>query len=74
MNCSTGIKAKVALAAIRGDKTLNESAEQLEVHLNQIVQWKQPLMSHAEEVFPRGGKKLEETLRRPGKGISILIS
>lgn len=59
-NHSTGFKAKVALAAIRGDKTLNELAEQFEVHPNQIVQWKQQLLSHTEEVFSRGGKKPSE--------------
>lgn len=58
-NHSTGFKAKVALAAIRGDKTLNELAEQFEVHPNQIVQWKQQLLSHAEEVFSRGKKSSE---------------
>ena len=67
-NHSTGFKAKVALAAIRGDKTLNELAEQFEVHPNQIVQWKQQLLSHAEEVFSRGGKKSSE----PGPTVAEL--
>jgi transposase len=67
-NHSTGFKAKVALAAIRGGKTLNELAEQFEVHPNQIVQWKQQLLSHAEEVFSRGGKKSAE----PGPTVAEL--
>ncbi len=35
-----GFKAKVALAAIKNDKTLAELAEQFDVHQNQISEWK----------------------------------
>jgi transposase len=41
----------VALAAIRGDKPLTELVKQFEVNPNEIVQWKQQLLSYAEEVF-----------------------
>jgi transposase-like protein len=40
-NHSPQFKAKVALAALRGDKTLTELAEQFDVHPNQITQWRQ---------------------------------
>jgi len=50
-NHSPAFKAKVALAAIRGDRTLAELAEQFDVHPNQIQDWKKRLMSGAEEVF-----------------------
>ena len=40
-NHAPGFKAKVALAAIKGDKTLAELAEQFDVHPNQITDWKQ---------------------------------
>ncbi len=41
-NHAPGFKAQVALAAIRGDKTLAEWAEHFAVHPNQISEWKQP--------------------------------
>ena len=42
-NHSATFKAKVALAAVRGDKTLVELAEQFKVHPNQIGQWRTEL-------------------------------
>ena len=50
-NHAPGFKAKVALAAIRGDKTLAELAEQFDVHANQISEWKQQLQESAAELF-----------------------
>ena len=54
-NHSSTFKAKVALAAIKGDRTLAELATQFEVHPNQIVTWKKQLVKSAEEVFDKGG-------------------
>ena len=46
-----GFKAKVALAAIKGDKTLAELAEQFDVHQNQIQDWRKQLLDQADTVF-----------------------
>ena len=55
-NHAPAFKAKVALAAIKGDRTLAELAEQFDVHANQIASWKAQLEDGAADVFgPDGG-------------------
>ena len=65
-NHGPGFKAKVALAAIRGDRTLAELAEQFDVHPNQIQDWKKRLLSQAEQIFENGnarGKDAETEIK-----------
>ena len=50
-NHTASFKAKVALAAVKGEKTLAELAQQFDVHPNQITQWKAQLFEGAAEVF-----------------------
>lgn len=50
-NHSANFKAKVALAALKGDQTLAELAKRFDLHANQIGQWKEQLLSSAPEVF-----------------------
>ena len=54
-NHTPAFKAKVALAAIKGDRTLAELAEQFDVHPNQITSWKAQLEGGAADVFGSGG-------------------
>ena len=53
-NHTGNFKAKVALAALRGDKTLIEIAQQYEVHPNQVTEWKRQLLERAAGVFDDG--------------------
>jgi putative transposase len=52
-NHTAQFKAKVALAAARGDKTIAELASEYEVHPNQSTQWKKQLFESLPEIFPR---------------------
>ena len=54
---SPALKAKVALAAIQGEKTIAELAEQFQIHPNQITTWKKQLLNSAQEIFEKGSSK-----------------
>lgn len=63
---SPAFKAKVALAAIRGEKTLAELAQQFDVHPNQITTWKSQLLEGAVGMFGQektGGKEAAMDLK-----------
>lgn len=47
-------RAKVALAALKGDKTLSELASQFDVHANQVSAWRQTLIDRAGDLFEDG--------------------
>lgn len=50
-NHTPAFKAKVALAAIRGDRTVAQLAEHFDVHPNQVTAWKSQLESTAASAF-----------------------
>ena len=54
-NHTPAFKAKVALAAVKGDRTLAQLAEHFDVHPNQITSWKALLEGAAADVFGPGG-------------------
>ena len=64
-NHKATFKAKVALAALKGDKTLAELSEQFDVHASQVVQWKTQLLDGALGVF------LTSTEKRESQGPSV---
>jgi putative transposase len=53
---TAAFKAQVALAACKGDKTVNELASQHSVHPTLIHAWKKQLLSGAEDLFTQGVK------------------
>jgi transposase len=57
---SAELKAKVALEAIRGQKTVNEIASQYDVHPNQVGTWKKQALESLPEIFSNGKAKSHE--------------
>ena len=53
-NHSPGFKAKVAFAALKGDKTLAELSSEHDVHVNQIQTWRNQLKDNMVELFDNG--------------------
>jgi transposase len=53
-NHTPAFRARVALAAIKGDRTLSQLAEQFDVHPNQVTSWKAQLEGGAANVFGPG--------------------
>ncbi|MGL5980844.1 MAG: IS3 family transposase [Phocaeicola sp.] len=57
---SPSLKAKVALEAMKGIRSINEIASEYEVHPNQVSQWKKQFQENAETLFSKTDKKLKE--------------
>ena len=62
-NHSPAFKAKVALAAVRGERTVADLAQQFDVHPNQIQDWTKKLVVEAEHVFGAGAVEAEHSER-----------
>src|ERR1700730_16862977 len=58
---NAAFKAKVALAAVKGDRTIAELASEFGVHPNQIYNWKKQLLDGAASVFEGGGSAVVGT-------------
>lgn len=68
-------KAKVAIEAVKGQRTANEIAQDFNIHVSQINDWKKQLVDGASELFGRGlergdvghEKELESLYQQIGK-------
>jgi len=60
---SKELKARIALDAIKGQKTMSELASEYGVHSNQISRWKKQLLDAAPDIFTRGKDKEAENKR-----------
>ena len=54
---NSDFKVKVALEAIKGQKTLNEISSEYGVHTTQITQWKKQVLDELPQIFARNGNE-----------------
>ena len=59
-NHDAAFKARVALEALKGERTVSELAAACEVHPTMIHQWKKALLDGAADIFERGSKAAPE--------------
>lgn len=71
---SSGFKAKVALTAVRGDRTMSQLAAQFGVHATQVASWRRRLLEGAAGLFEdrrrrddRAGQNQEELYEQIGR-------
>ena len=66
-NHDAAYKPRVALEAVKGERTVSELAAEYGVHPTMIHQWKRALLDGAADIFERGGKTApvvdEDTVR-----------
>lgn len=69
---SSDFKARVALAAIRGDKTLAELSSEYGIHPNQISRWKQEALENFSKVF-EGNKQASKDLKEKQQELDMAL-
>jgi len=60
-NFTDQFKAKIALEALRGDKSIQEIAAQHQVHPNHVRTWKRQAMDGMADIFTKGGRPVGPT-------------
>ena len=57
---SADLKAKIAVEAVKGQRTIQEIASHYSIHPNQVTQWKKQLLDNAGEVFSSSRDRISE--------------
>lgn len=57
---SGALKAKIAIEAIKGQRTIQEIGSHYEVHPNQVTHWKKQLLEQAPDIFSLGRAQIEQ--------------
>ena len=59
---SPSLKAKIAVDAIKGQKTVQQIASSYSVHPNQVTHWKKQLLEFSPEAFSAGRMRTDQTV------------